>query len=120
MRSAGIKDKKGQKTMLIDRTASGLSNVDKLYWEKEDKTVTFSLLSKVARNSEDIKKLQRGDIVFLINGGNNKIGHVMFFLGEDTVIHSTTISGIYRGTLVAGFRQALKNKYYLTTRMQVE
>lgn len=120
MRSVGLNDKAGKNTLMTERTAAGLSNVKSLYWEKMEKTVTFTPLSKFVRTADDMKQLQRGDLIFLVSGSNNKIGHVMFYLGNDFIIHSTTISGQYRGTLVAGFRQALKNKYYYTLRMTVE
>lgn len=120
LRASGVQDKKGQKTLMKERTAAGLSNVETLWWEKEGKKITFKSLSRYVRTFDDLKQLQRGDLVFLVSGGNNKIGHIMFYIGNDFVIHSTTIANQYRGTLVAGFRSALKGKYYYTLRMSVE
>ena len=48
---------------------------------------------------EDIARLERGDLVFLLNEKHSRIGHVMIYLGGGNVIHSTTVSDDYRGTL---------------------
>ena len=41
----------------------------------------------------------------------------MVYLGNNTVIHSTTIDGRYRGTLVAQFRTHLQYLYYCSRRI---
>jgi len=35
----------------------------------------------------------------------------MIYLGDMRVIHSTTVTDVYRGTLVAGFREELQGLY---------
>jgi hypothetical protein len=41
----------------------------------------------------------------------------MVYLGNNTVIHSTTIEGNYRGTLVAQFRNHLQGLYTSSRRI---
>ena len=66
---------------------------------------------------ETLDDLQRGDIVLLLNEGRNRTGHVMVYLGNNTVIHSTRIDGRYQGTLVAKFRPHLRYLYYNSRRI---
>ena len=61
--------------------------------------------------------MERGDLVFLLNEKHSRIGHVMIYLGDGNVIHSTTVSDDYRGTLVAGFRPELQELYSCATRI---
>ena len=70
------------------------------------------------RERDDLAKLERGDLILLLNERRNKIGHVMVYLGNNTVIHSTTISGRYRGTLVAQFRNHLHSLYASSRRIE--
>lgn len=41
----------------------------------------------------------------------------MVYLGDGNVIHSTTVSEEYQGTLVAGFRQELQALYACARRI---
>lgn len=66
---------------------------------------------------EDIPRLERGDLVFLYSETASRIGHVMVYLGDGNVIHSTTVSEEYQGTLVAGFRQELQALYACARRI---
>ena len=54
----------------------------------------------------------------LLNEKRNKVGHVMLYLGDNTVIHSTTVDAKYRGTLVAKFRTHLQYLYAGTRRIE--
>jgi hypothetical protein len=42
----------------------------------------------------------------------------MVYLGNNTVIHSTTIEGNYRGTLIARFRSHLQGLYTSSRRIE--
>ena len=42
----------------------------------------------------------------------------MVYLGDNTVIHSTTIAGRYRGTLIAKFRNHLQGLYTSSQRIE--
>lgn len=99
-----------------ETTAQGLSMQTSLYWEAGGKTVEMLSLSREVGNSEDLDKLERGDLVFCRNGKNTRVGHVMVYLGNNTVIHSTTVTARYRGTLIAEIRPHLRNLYYYTRR----
>ena len=48
----------------------------------------------------------------LLKSGGGRIGHVMVYLGEGRVIHSTYISKRYSGTVVANYRRDLMKLYY--------
>ena len=61
--------------------------------------------------------LERGDLVYLYSTETHRVGHVMVYLGNNYVIHSTTIDEKYRGTLVAGIRPELQALYYGATRV---
>ena len=67
---------------------------------------------------ETLGEFERGDLILLVNESRSKIGHVMVYLGNNTVIHSTTIDGRYRGTLVAKFRTHLQYLYYSSQRIE--
>ena len=61
---------------------------------------------------------ERGDYIFLVNSTKDHIGHIMTYLRDGRVIHSTVIDyKVYRGTLVAGFRPALQELYYNAVRI---
>ena len=60
---------------------------------------------------------ERGDVIFLLKSGGGRIGHVMVYLGDGRVIHSTYISKRYSGTVVANFRHALQKLYYTSLRI---
>ena len=99
-----------------ETTASGLANRDSLYWERTDETISLDLLNKNPGAKEDLEQLERGDLAFCFNSKRNAIGHVMVYLGNNTVIHSTTINSVYRGTLVAEIRPELAKLYAYTRR----
>ncbi|MBR3038927.1 MAG: C40 family peptidase, partial [Clostridia bacterium] len=96
-------------------TATAFGHLEAIY--SPDNTITFKDTGIHSRENEDLAKLERGDIVLLLNERRNKIGHVMIYLGNNTVIHSTTISGRYRGTLVARFRNHLHGLYTSSQRI---
>lgn len=98
-----------------ETTASGLSNIQKLY--RFDTVIETEKLNERLRVLEDIERLERGDLVFLYNEQGTRMGHVMLYLGDGNVIHSTTVSDEYRGTLVAGFRPELKELYACARRI---
>ena len=56
--------------------------------------------------------------MFLLGSGGGKIGHVMVYLGDGRVIHSTYINSKYSGTVVANFRRALQKDYYTSLRIE--
>lgn len=114
-RRAGLTRSKTGREQLTETTASGLSNLDQLY--RDGAKVRFALLNDEAKVREDIQRLERGDIVFLLGESRSKIAHVMIYLGDMRVIHSTTVTPTYRGTLIAGFRQELQSLYYLALRI---
>ena len=72
----------------------------------------------IPRNKEAFQNLQRGDLVLLLNERRNKTGHIMVYLGNNTVIHSTRIEGRYQGTLVARFRPHLQTLYSVSRRIE--
>lgn len=110
MRSIGLSREWRTDRLLQGSTASGMALVRKYYLNAE-KNVDMTALSNRNGVTSDIKKLQRGDIIFLTHNKGGRVGHVMLYLGNNTVIHSTTINSLYRGTLVAGFRPALQVLY---------
>lgn len=96
-------------------TAAAWSQVTELL--SPEKRITFVDTGIERGDRETLKNLQRGDFVLLLNESRNRIGHIMVYLGDNTVIHSTTIDGRYRGTLVAQFRPHLQYLYYCSTRI---
>ena len=66
---------------------------------------------------DSLDAFERGNIIFLLRGKGGSIGHVMIYLGEGRVIHSTYISKRYSGTVVANFRRALQKLYYTSLRI---
>lgn len=108
-RRAGVTQKHGGKVQFIETTASGLCHLDMLYMGEYE--LTLELVSKSSGDAEDLPKLERGDLVFLLGETHPRISHVMIYLGDMRVIHSTTVTDVYRGTLVAGFRKELQGLY---------
>ena len=71
-----------------------------------------------AKGLNDMDVLQRGDLVFLRKvAEDSKVGHVMVYLGDGRVIHSTQIEEEYNGTLVALFRPELQLLYQTALRI---
>ena len=109
------RERRDDGTEMQETTASGLSNIQKLY--RFDTVIETEKLNERLRVLEDIERLERGDLVFLYNEQGTRMGHVMLYLGDGNVIHSTTVSDEYRGTLVAGFRPELKELYACARRI---
>lgn len=99
----------------LDLTAQAWSQVTELF--SPTTHMTF-IDTGIPRDREAYKNLQRGDLILLLNEKRGKVGHVMIYLGDNTVIHSTTIDGRYRGTLVAQFRTHLQYLYYCSRRIE--
>lgn len=100
----------------LDLTAQAWSQVNELLNGTSRMTFVDTGIPKGDR--EALKNLQRGDLVLLLNEKRNRVGHVMVYLGDNTVIHSTTIDSRYRGTLVARFRSHLQRLYYCSRRIE--
>ena len=99
----------------IEITATGFGHQDALY--SPTHTITLTDTGITSRDKESLAMLQRGDLVLLLNEKRTKIGHIMVYLGNNTVIHSTQIEGNYRGTLVAQFRNHLQSLYNSSRRI---
>ncbi len=103
-------------------TASGLSNISTYVWQK-DKQVHMVIPVTMEEGRKSLDSFERGDIVFILGSGGGSIGHVMVYLGDGRVIHSTYISKRhtgteYSGTVVANFRKSLQKDYYLSLRIE--
>ncbi len=99
----------------IEITATAFGHQDAVY--SPTHTLTFTDTGVHEKSKESLATLQRGDFVLLLNERRTKIGHIMVYLGNNTVIHSTTIEGNYRGTLVAQFRNHLQGLYTSSRRI---
>ena len=98
-------------------TASGLSNIHTYIWNK-DKQVRMVIPVTMEEGQKSLDVFERGDILFTLGSGGGSIGHVMVYLGEGRVIHSTYITARYSGTVVANFRKALQRLYYTSLRIE--
>ena len=99
--------------------ASGLSQIDFYYWHYKKH---IHLMRPAARDDEkglpSMDVLQRGDLVFLRKEvDNGRVGHVMVYLGDGRVIHSTIIDEDHGGTVVAFFRPELQLLYKTALRI---
>lgn len=99
----------------IEITATAFGHQEAVY--SPTRTITFTDTGVNSREKSELAKLERGDFVLLLNERRTKIGHIMVYLGNNTVIHSTTIEGNYRGTLVAQFRNHLQSLYTSSRRI---
>ena len=99
----------------LEITATAYGHLEELY--SPTTTMTFVDTGIPANERERLTELQRGDLVLLLNESRSKIGHIMVYLGNNTVIHSTRIQGNYRGTLVAQFRSHLQYLYTCSKRI---
>ncbi|MBQ7278340.1 MAG: C40 family peptidase [Clostridia bacterium] len=99
-----------------ETSASGLSNINDYIWQGR-KRVKMSVPVPREEGVESLDGFERGDIVFLLGSKGGKIGHVMVYLGDGRVIHSTYITKKYSGTVVANFRPALQKLYYTSLRI---
>ena len=101
----------------MESSASGLSNIKDYVWRGE-KQVHLIVPVSLEAGQESLEGFERGDIVFLLRSRGGTIGHVMIYLGEGRVIHSTWFSNKYSGTVVANFRKALQRLYYTSLRIE--
>ena len=116
LRRAGATQIKSGGKQFRETTASGLAHLEVLYYKGQ--TLTLKYVSKSSGDAATIPLLERGDLVFLIGETQPRISHVMIYLGDMRVIHSTTVTDFYRGTLVAGFRPELQGLYTNALRIQ--
>ena len=98
-------------------SASGLSNIKNYIWHGQ-KEVNLIVPVSQEDGQKSLDGFERGDIIFLLKSLGGSIGHVMVYLGEGRVIHSTTIDNKYSGTVVANFRKALQRLYYTSLRIE--
>ena len=79
------------------------------------------LLRDEAVGLPSMDRLRRGDLIFLRKElPRARVGHVMIYLGEGRVIHSTHITNIddeYGGTVVAFSRPELQRLYETAVRI---
>jgi cell wall-associated NlpC family hydrolase len=100
-------------------TASGFSRITHYYWHQK-KHIYFSRpeVQDQETGLPDMDALQRGDLVFLRKKPRSgRIGHVMVYLGDGRVIHSTNIEDVYGGTVVAFFRPELQHLFQTALRI---
>lgn len=109
LRRAGATQIKSGNKQFRETTASGLAHLDLLYYNGKKFPVKY--VSKSSGDVTTIPLLQRGDLIFLVGETQPRISHVMMYLGDMRVIHSTTVTDFYRGTLIAGFRPELQGLY---------
>lgn len=117
-RSLGFDMLRPTATELPEQTASSFGNTN-LKYRWQDKIVLLDRTSANTGDMNELNELKRGDFVFLLKDTRNRIGHIMIYLGNNFVIHSTNINEEFQGTLVAGFRTELQELYYLTRRLQI-
>ena len=93
--------------------ASGLSRITHYYWHYKRHIYLSSVIARDNRiGLPSMDALQRGDLIFLRREADKKlVGHVMVYLGEGRVIHSTHIDEDHQGTVVAFFRSELQKLY---------
>ena len=100
----------------LESSASGLSNIQDYTWHGK-KRVRMVVPVPLEEGQKSLDGFERGDVIFLLKSGGGRIGHVMVYLGDGRVIHSTYISKRYSGTVVANFRHALQKLYYTSLRI---
>ena len=101
----------------LESSASGLSTIFDYTWHGQKKVHMIVPVAMEA-GQESIDGFERGDIIFLLKSGGGRIGHVMVYLGDGRVIHSTYLSKKYSGTVVANYRRALQKLYYTSLRIE--
>ena len=101
----------------LESSASGLSTIFDYTWHGQ-KQVHLIVPVAMEEGQKSLDGFQRGDIIYLLKSGGGRIGHVMVYLGEGRVIHSTYINNRYSGTVVANFRRALQKLYYTSQRIE--
>ena len=117
LRRAGATQIKNGNKQFRETTASGLGHLEALYYRGQKFEMKY--VSKSSGDATTLPLLERGDLVFLVGETQGRISHVMIYLGDMRVIHSTTVTDFYRGTLVAGFRPELQGLYSNALRIQV-
>jgi len=117
LRRAGATQIKSGNKQFRETTASGLGHLEVLYYRGQKFEMKY--VSKSSGDATTLPLLERGDLVFLVGETQGRISHVMIYLGDMRVIHSTTVTDFYRGTLVAGFRPELQGLYSNALRIQV-
>ena len=100
----------------LETTASGLSNIHTYIWN-EEKQIHLDTPVTMEDGQKSLKDFERGDILFTLGSGGGRIGHVMIYLGEGRVIHSTYIDARHSGTVVANLRKSLQRLYYTSLRI---
>ena len=104
----------------LESPASGLSNITDYIWHGE-KLVHMETPVPVRSELKSLDGFERGDIVFLSGTKGGIVSHVMIYLGEGRVIHSTTVTKgymTYAGTVVANFRKELQRLYCTSLRIE--
>ena len=101
----------------LESSASGLSNIHEYTW-KGEKHVKMTVPVPMGTELQSLDDFERGDIIFLLKARGGSIGHVMMYLGDGRVIHSTYISNKYSGTVVANFRRELQRLYCISLRIE--
>ncbi len=115
LRRAGATQIKRGNKQFRETTASGLAHLELLYYNGAKYELKY--VSKSSGDVTTLPLLERGDLIFLIGETQPRISHVMIYLGAMRVIHSTTVTDFYRGTLIAGFRPELQGLYANALRM---
>ena len=100
--------------------ASSLSQIDHYYWHHDKHIYLTCPAQRVERKGlPSMDVLQRGDLVFLRRQADAaRVGHVMMYLGDGRVIHSTIIDEDHGGTVVAFFRPELQLLYQNALRIE--
>ncbi len=102
-----------------ETTASGRAAITDYVWHNRKQVHMVNPIGlPLGSELPSLDVLERGDIVFLLGSKGGKIGHVMVYLGDGRVIHSTYISNKYSGTVVANFRRVLQKLYYISLRIE--
>ena len=99
--------------------ASGFSQITEYTWRYQRR---IHCIRPIERDEEvglpSMDRLKRGDLIFLRKEpASARVGHVMIYLGEGRVIHSTTIDEDHGGTVVAFFRPELQKLYQTSVRI---
>ena len=100
----------------LEITATAFGHLEELY--SPTMRMTFVDTKIPSGDPDRLSELKRGDLVLLLNEKRSKIGHIMVYLGDNTVIHSTRIDSRYQGTLVAKFRRHLQSLYTSSRRIE--
>ncbi len=108
------------KNQWTESSASGLSNLTDYIW-KGEKRVHMGTPVPVREELKSLDGFERGDIVFLLRSKGGNVGHVMLYLGDGRVIHSTRVVKAHQvnsGTVIANFRKENQNLYFNSLRIE--